>query len=92
MLSVTYTGSLCSKGVQVFRYYFRLQVYERLGISLVEVYERFLVSRGLFSLFSQVFSGKISNNIRENRPLVPVENKRVGKSVILVCKMTLKGL
>ena len=75
-MSATYTGRLGPKGVQVFRNYFRLQVYERLGISLVEVYERLLVTRDLFSLFSQIFGGKIPNNIREKRPLVPAENMR----------------
>lgn len=44
-MAYMYTGGLCPKGVPVFRYYFRLQVYGRLGISLVEVFERFLVSR-----------------------------------------------
>lgn len=50
-------------------------IYERIAFSLVEVYERVLVSRGLFSLFSQVFSGKIPNNIKVKRPL-PAENMK----------------
>ena len=85
---VTSFNSLYGKALPERSTFFRLQVYERVGVSLVEVYER--VGILLFEVYERV--GILLFKVYERVGVSLVEvYERVGKSVILVYKKAQNG-